>query len=63
MRATMRNFRIRWTDEDGERHESAVSYSERVAEREADAKRAEQGTADVEVFEVDPMTGKEITRT
>lgn len=61
MRATMRNFRIRWTEDDKPR-ESVVSYSERVAEREAAAKR-EQGLADVEVFEVDPMTGKEIVRT
>ncbi|MFE7963458.1 hypothetical protein ACWDTQ_32645 [Streptomyces cellulosae] len=61
MRATMRNFRIRWTSEDGQPRESAVSYSKRVADREADAKRA-QGLADVDVFEVDPMTGKELAR-
>ncbi|MGA5182931.1 hypothetical protein [Streptomyces pseudogriseolus] len=60
MRATMRNFRIRWT-EDGRPRESAVSYSERVAEREVAAKR-DNGAVDVEMFEVDPMTGEELVR-
>jgi len=57
----MRNYRIRWSGEDGRPHESAVSYSERVADREAAAKR-ERGLTGVEVFEADPMTGEEMVR-
>ncbi|QMP84518.1 hypothetical protein HUN43_00054 [Streptomyces phage Endor1] len=54
-------WRVRWTDLEGNRRESVVSY-DRTTRDERLAELASQGMTDVEPFLYDPFTGKEITQ-